>query len=59
VQAKKFALEAMSVDDLWSLHERSVPFLSARIKAEKPELERRLAVLSAGLSTAQISAGSS
>ena len=46
---KKFELESMSVDDLWSLHERISGILSARIKAEKQELEKRLAILSRGL----------
>lgn len=46
---KKFDLETMSVDDLWSLHERISGILSARIKAEKHELEKRLAILSRGL----------
>jgi DNA-binding protein H-NS len=45
---EKFELEAMSVDDLWSLHERISGILSARIKAEKHELEKRLAILSRG-----------
>jgi DNA-binding protein H-NS len=44
--AKKFELEAMSVDDLWSLHERISEMLSTRIKAEKHQLEKRLAILS-------------
>jgi len=46
---KKLDLEAMSVDDLWSLHERITGMLSIRIKAEKHELEKRLAILSRGL----------
>ncbi|SRR6266403_4372943 len=48
MSAKKFELEAMSVDDLWSLHERISGILSTRIKAEKHELEKRLAILSRG-----------
>jgi DNA-binding protein H-NS len=48
MSAKKLELEAMSVDDLWSLHERISGILSARIKAEKRELEKRLAILSRG-----------
>jgi hypothetical protein len=36
----------MSVDDLWSLHERISGILSSRIKAEKRDLEKRLAILS-------------
>ena len=50
MSAKKFELEAMSVDDLWSLHERITEILSTRIKAEKHELEKRLAILSRGMS---------
>jgi DNA-binding protein H-NS len=49
MSAKKFDLEAMSVDDLWSLHERISGILSTRINAEKHELEKRLAILSRGL----------
>jgi DNA-binding protein H-NS len=45
---KKLELESMSLDDLWSLHEAISGILSARIKAEKHELEKRLAVLGAG-----------
>ena len=32
---KKLELEAMSLDDLWSLHEEISGILSDRIKAEK------------------------
>jgi DNA-binding protein H-NS len=46
---KKLELEAMSLDDLWSLHEKLTSILSARIKAEKHELEKRLAVLNRGM----------
>jgi DNA-binding protein H-NS len=46
MSAKKFELEAMSVDDLWSLHERISGMLSTRIKAEKHELEKRQTILS-------------
>jgi DNA-binding protein H-NS len=42
---KKINLEAMSSDDLWSLHEKISRVLSARIASEKRELEKRLAVL--------------
>jgi DNA-binding protein H-NS len=45
---KKIDLEAMSVDDLWSLHEKISAILSARITSEKRELEKRLAVLNRG-----------
>jgi DNA-binding protein H-NS len=45
---KKIDLEAMSFDDLWSLHEQISQILSVRITSEKLELERRLAVLNRG-----------
>jgi DNA-binding protein H-NS len=47
--SKKVELEAMSLNDLWSLHEKISEILSARIKAEKHELEKRLAVLDRGM----------
>src|SRR5215475_8965068 len=47
--AKKAELEAMSLDDLWSLHEKVSGILSTRINAEKQELEKRLAVLNRGM----------
>jgi DNA-binding protein H-NS len=49
---KKFDLEAMSFDDLWSLHEQISQLLSVRITSEKRELERRLAVLNRGIELA-------
>ena len=48
---KKTNLEAMSVDDLWSLHEEISRILSARITSEKRELEKRLAILNRGRET--------
>jgi DNA-binding protein H-NS len=48
MSAKKVELESRSLDDLWSLHEEISAILSARIKAEKHELEKRLAVLDRG-----------
>jgi DNA-binding protein H-NS len=48
MSTRKFDLEAMSVDDLWSLHEKISGILSARITSEKRELEKRLAVLNRG-----------
>lgn len=47
--SKKIELESMSLDDLWSLHEKVCGILSSRIKAEKYELEKRLAILSRGI----------
>jgi DNA-binding protein H-NS len=49
MSATKIELKSMSLDDLWSLHEEISAILSARIKAEKHELEKRLAVLSGGM----------
>ena len=42
-------LEHWSLEDLWGLHERLSRVLSVRIKAEKHELEKRLAILNRGL----------
>ena len=47
--SKTFELEAMSLNDLWSLHEKISAVLSIRIKAEKHELEKRLSVLNRGM----------
>jgi DNA-binding protein H-NS len=47
--SKKIELESMSLDNLWLLHEKVCAVLSARIKAEKHELEKRLAILSRGI----------
>src|SRR5215208_5811929 len=46
--SKKVELDSMSLDDLWSLHEKISAILSTRIKAEKHELEKRLAILNGG-----------
>jgi DNA-binding protein H-NS len=46
---KKIELESMSLDELWSFHERVSAILSTRIKAEKYELEKRLAILNRGV----------
>ena len=48
MSTKKLELESMSLDELWSLHEKISAILSARIKAEKHELEKRLAILGRG-----------
>jgi DNA-binding protein H-NS len=47
--AKKFELESMSLDELWSLHIKVSEILSARIRSEKNELEKRLAILNHGM----------
>ena len=52
---KKIDLETMSVDDLWSLHEKISEILSVRITSEKRELEKRLAVLNRGIEGADAS----
>lgn len=39
---EKLDLEAMPLDDLWSLHEKISRFLSERMTAEKQQLEIRL-----------------
>lgn len=51
MSAKKLELESMSLDDLWSLHEEISGILSDRIKAEKHELEKRLAALGGGMAS--------
>ena len=53
MSAKEIELKSMSLDDLWSLHEEISAILSARIEAEKRELEKRLAVLSRGVAAAR------
>ena len=45
---KKIEFESWSLDELWALHGEIRGILSARIRAEKGELEKRLAVLSRG-----------
>ena len=46
---RKLNLESMTLEDLWSLHETISGMLSARIKVEKRELEKRLAILNRGM----------
>ncbi|MDR3572093.1 MAG: H-NS histone family protein [Candidatus Pacebacteria bacterium] len=43
--SKKLSLDAMSVDEMWRLHEEIGRILSVRLKSEKRELEKRLAQL--------------
>jgi DNA-binding protein H-NS len=45
---EKLDLEAMPLDDLWVLHEQISNILSARIIAEKRQLENRLVQLNRG-----------
>jgi DNA-binding protein H-NS len=42
---KKFNLDAISVDEMWQLHEEISRVLSVRLTSEKRELEKRLAQL--------------
>ena len=43
--SKEPNLDAMSVDEMWQLHEEIIRVLSARLMSEKRELEKRLAQL--------------
>jgi DNA-binding protein H-NS len=43
--SKKLNLDAMSVDEMWLLHEEISRVLSVRLSSEKRELEKRLAQL--------------
>src|SRR3954467_3548345 len=43
--SKKFNLDAMSIDEMWQLHEEINAVLSIRLTSEKRELEKRLAQL--------------
>jgi DNA-binding protein H-NS len=43
--SRKLNLDAMSVDEMWRLHERIIEVLSERLTSEKRELETRLAKL--------------
>jgi DNA-binding protein H-NS len=42
---KKLNFDAMSVDELWQLHEKISQVLSVRLASEKRELEKRLGQL--------------
>jgi len=42
---KKLNLDAMSIDEMWQLHEEISRLLSVRLTSEKRELEKRLAQL--------------
>lgn len=46
---EKLDFEALPLDDLWALHERISQVLSARIVAQKQELEQRLFQLTRGM----------
>ena len=45
MKLNKLDLKALSIDDLWALHEQVGAILSEKITAEKCELEERLARL--------------
>jgi DNA-binding protein H-NS len=42
---QKLSLDAMSIDEMWQLHEEISQVLSVRLTTEKRELEKRLAQL--------------
>jgi DNA-binding protein H-NS len=42
---RKLNLDAMSIDEMWQLHEKITEVLSVRLTSEKRELEKRLAKL--------------
>ena len=44
-------IKSMSVDDLWSLHDRLVSTLSRKLSEEKRRLDRRLRQLNGGLAS--------
>ncbi len=43
--SKRLNLDAMSIDEMWQLHEEISQVLSVRLTSEKRELEKRLAQL--------------
>src|ERR1700676_5178820 len=43
--SKKLNLDAMSIDEMWQLHEEIIQVLSTRLTSEKRQLETRLAQL--------------
>jgi DNA-binding protein H-NS len=43
--SKRLNLDAMSVDEMWQLHEKISQVLSVRLASEKRELEKRLGQL--------------
>ena len=45
LMTKKISLDAMSIDEMWQLHEEISRVLSVRLTSEKRELEKRLAQL--------------
>jgi DNA-binding protein H-NS len=49
MKLNKLDLQALSIDELWALHEETGTTLSKKIMAEKRGLEERLAKLNGGL----------
>jgi DNA-binding protein H-NS len=52
--SKKLNLDAMSIDEMWQLHEEISRILSVRLTSEKRELEKRLAQLRRDQETRQL-----
>jgi DNA-binding protein H-NS len=48
VKINKKDLESLSVDELWSMHEKISRILSVKITTEKRQLEKRLEILNCG-----------
>ena len=55
--SKKLNLDAMSIDEMWQLHEEISQVLSVRLTSEKRELEKRLAQLRREEGNASIGGG--
>ena len=51
---KSTSLDAMSIDEMWQLHEEISRVLSVRLTSEKRELEKRLAQLRRDQETRQL-----
>src|ERR1700752_1490333 len=52
--SKKLSFDAMSIDEMWQLHEEISRVLSVRLTTEKRELEKRLAQLRHEQETGQL-----
>jgi DNA-binding protein H-NS len=52
--SKKLNLDAMSIDEMWQLHEQISRILSVRLTSEKRELEKRLTQLRRDQETHQL-----
>ena len=51
---KSLSLDAMSIDEMWQLHEEISRILSVRLTSEKRQLEKRLAQLRRDQETRQL-----